>query len=336
VSAVSGAAGVERGARNAPDSDSLVSLHQRMLLARRLEERLQRDHNEGKIPATLYLSTGQEAVGIGVGEALQPGDIVRSWVRGISQALGRRMPLGLLCSEILGRETGGMKGRGGVQFLGWREGGFLGGTGVVGSVLSVAAGHAMALRLRGSAAVTCCFFGEGGVQIGLSHEAFNLAGLWKLPIIFVCENNGYALSASWPVQTAGLDVVSRASVSGLRGVQIDGNRVEEVYAATREAREAALAGEPTLIEARTYRLAPFSTGETGELGSYVPESERAQAWERDPLLLSWKNLKLQGLASDENLRFWEEGIEREIAEALEFAYSSAFPDPSEYVDGVLD
>jgi pyruvate dehydrogenase E1 component alpha subunit len=307
-------------------------LHERMLLARRFEERIEAAHREGRVPGALHLAVGQEAAGIGVGAALERGDLVRSWVRGHHQAIGCGMPLRILAAELLGRATGGMQGRGGHQFLLWREGGFLGGCGVIGSVLPVAVGHAMAQQLRGEPNVTVCFFGDGAANIGPTHEALNLAGVWRLPIVFVCEHNGYALSAPWRVQSAAADVASRAAGYGLRGVLVDGNDVAAVHAAAVEARQAALRGEPTLLEARTYRRSRFSTG---DLGGYVPDGE-VEAWaQRDPLLRSEAALRAAGALDDATLAGWEAVIAAEIDDALAFAEESPWPDPAVLFEGVL-
>lgn len=311
---------------------SRLGLFRRMLLARRFEERIEVAHREGKVPGALHLAVGQEAVGIGVCAALEPGDIVRHWVRGHHQAIGRGMPLRLLAAELLGRSTGGMKGRGGHQFLLWREGRFLGGCGVVGSVCPVATGHAMAQKLRNENAITCCFIGDGALNIGPTHEALNFAGVWRLPIVFVCESNGYALSASWPMQSAG-DIASRAQGYGIRGVTIDGNDVDVVCEVMREARVAALRGDPTLIEACTYRMSRFSTG---DLGGYVPEDEPEEWARRDPLLVLGKRLRERGVLTDEVEECFEREIGEEIADALGFAEESPWPDPTDLLAEVMD
>jgi pyruvate dehydrogenase E1 component alpha subunit len=314
-------------------SDELrLELFRRMLLARRFEERIEVAHREGKVPGALHLAVGQEAVGIGVCAALEPGDIVRHWVRGHHQAIGRGMPLRTLTAELMGRATGGMKGRGGHQFLLWREGGFLGGCGVVGSVCPVAAGHAMAQQLRGEDAITCCFIGDGAANIGPTHEALNFAGVWRLPIVFVCENNGYALSASWRMQSAG-DVASRAQGYGIRGAAVDGNDVDAVYEVMREARAAALRGDPTLIEARTYRMSRFSTG---DLGGYVPEGEPEEWAKRDPLLVLGSRLRERGVLTGELEDRFEREIADEIEDALRFGEESPWPDPQDLLAGVID
>jgi TPP-dependent pyruvate/acetoin dehydrogenase alpha subunit len=302
-------------------------LFRRMLLARRFEERVEAAHKEGKIPGALHLAVGQEAVGVGACMALEKGDIVRSWVRGHHQAIGRGMPLRLLCAELMGKATGGMKGRGGHQFLLWREGAFLGGCGIVGSVCPVAAGHAMAQQLRGEDRITCCFLGDGAANIGPTHEALNFAGVWRLPIVFVCENNWYALSAAWPAQSAG-DIAGRAQGYGIHGVAVDGNDVEAVYEVMREARAAALRGEPTLIEAQTYRLSKFSTG---DLGGYVPEEERERWLARDPV----ERLRGQLSLPPEEAERLEREITEEIDDALRFAEESPYPDPQDLLAGVL-
>ena len=313
-----------------------IDLHKTILLARRFEERMLEEHRKGNVPGGMMQSTGQEAIGAGVGAALQPGDIVRHWVRGVSQAIGSKMPLDLLCAEMMGKATGGVGGRGGVQFATWKEGGFYGGGGVIGSVMAVAAGQAMAQKMRGENAVTVCYFGEGAVQIGLAHEAFNLAGVWKLPIIFVCENNGYALSAPWNIQTAAPDVVCRAPIYALRGEKVDGNDAEAVYGVAVEAREHALEGRPTLIEAVTYRLGMFSTGEVGDLGDYIP-AEVKEAWrEYDPLRRSRARLIEQNLMTPDDDALWEAEIADVVESAVRTALNSPDPDPRELLEGVLE
>ncbi len=313
-----------------------IYLHKTMLLARRYEERMFEEHRKGNVPGGMMQSTGQEAIGVGFGTALQTGDIVRHWVRGVSQAIGAKMPLGLLCAEMMGKASGGIGGRGGVQFATWKEGGFYGGGGVIGSVMSVAAGQAMAQKMRGEDAVTVCYFGEGAVQNGLAHEAFNLAGLWKLPIIFVCENNGYALSAPWDVQTAGPDVVCRAPIYGLRSASVDGNDAEAVYREAVSAREYALGGEPVLIEATTYRLGMFSTGEVGTLGDYIHPDVKEGWRQHDPLKRSRARLLDEGIMTPEDNASWEAETDAIVGVAVDAALNSPDPDPSELTKGVLE
>jgi pyruvate dehydrogenase E1 component alpha subunit len=312
--------------------DVRLELYRRMLLARRFEERVEAVHREGKIPGALHLAVGQEAVGVGVCASLAPEDIVRSWVRGHHQAIGRGMPLRLLTAELMGKATGCMKGRGGHQLLLWREGNYLGGCGIIGSICPVAAGHAMAQQLRGEVAITCCFVGDGAANIGPFHEALNLAGVWRLPIVFVCENNWYALSASWPMQSAG-DIASRAQGYGIHGASVDGNDVDAVVEVMAEARAAALRGEPTLIEAVTYRMSPFSTG---DLGGYVPDGERERWAERDPLIVLGDRLRKRGALTDMVEGSLEGQIGAEIDDAVRFAEESPYPDPQDLLVGVLD
>jgi acetoin:2,6-dichlorophenolindophenol oxidoreductase subunit alpha len=299
-----------------------TELYRRMLLARRLEERVEALHRAGKIPGALHLANGQEAVGIGVGAGLERQDIVRTWVRGHHQVIGRGMPLRPLVAELMGRATGSMQGRGGHQFLAFPERNLLGGCGVIGSVLPVACGHALAQKLRGEDAVTCVFFGDGGANIGPTWEAINLAAVWKLGVVFVCENNGYACSADWPTQSASPDVASRAAGFGVPGVLVDGNDLDDVINATRTARARAAAGAgPTLIECRTYRMANFSTG---DLGGYVPDGER-EAWaRRDPIERFGERIGLP-YADHERLR---DAVDAEIDDAVGFAEASPFPDPT--------
>jgi acetoin:2,6-dichlorophenolindophenol oxidoreductase subunit alpha len=313
-----------------------IDLYKTMLLCRRFEERMLEEIRKNNVPGGLMQSTGQEAIGVGVGAALQQGDIVRHWVRGVSQAIGRKMPLDILCAEMMGKAMGGIGGRGGIQFATWKEGDFYGGGGVIGSVMSVAAGQAMAQKIRGEKAVTVCYFGEGAVQIGLAHEAFNLAGLWQLPIIFVCENNGYALSAPWKTQTAAPDVVCRAPVYGLRAAKVDGNDAEAVYREAMSAREHALEGRPTLIEATTYRLGMFSTGEVGTLGDYIPADVKEGWRQYDPLMRLRARLVEQGHMTPEDEARWESEISDTVDDAVQTALNSPEPDPSDLLKGLLE
>jgi acetoin:2,6-dichlorophenolindophenol oxidoreductase subunit alpha len=303
------------------------TLYRRMLLARRFEERIAQVHREGRIPGALHLANGQEAVGVGACAALEPEDLIRTWVRGHHQVIGRGMPLRLICAELMGKATGSMRGRGGHQFLAWREGNLLGGCGIIGSVLPVAVGHALAQQLRGERAITVVFSGDGSATIGPTFEALNLAGLWRVPIVFVIEQNRYALSAPWSLQSAG-EIAPRAEPFGVRGVVVDGNDVEAVHAAVGDARAAALDGQPTLIEAQTYRMAPFSTGDQG---GYQPDEELAEWARRDPIERFGERI---GLPYDEHERLCAE-LDAEIEDALAYADASPYPDPSDLFDGLL-
>lgn len=314
-------------------------LYKRLLCARMFEERMTAANAAGQVPGGLMQSIGQEAVGIGIGSARREGDIGRSWVRGISQAIGFGLPLPELCAELFGRAGGVMGGRGGAQFLAWREGGYLGGSGVVGSVLPVAVGHAMGQKLLGDGRpqnVTFCYLGEGALHIGPTHEAMNLAGLWRVPIIFVCEDNGYALSATWSMQTGGpREAATRAKLYGLSPHEVDGNDVEAVARAASQAREEAISGRPVFILAKTYRLAPFSTGETGALGSYVPAGEREAAWEHDPVKRHETALTGEGVLDEEQVAAIRAEVAENIARAVAFAEASPIPDVSRFGEGAL-
>jgi acetoin:2,6-dichlorophenolindophenol oxidoreductase subunit alpha len=310
-------------ARNGAQSGSeqVLDLYRRMLLIRRAEERLAKLFADGEIPGFIHLSIGQEAVAVGVGAALEPADTLASNHRGHGHALAKGMKLKPFFLELMGKGEGICGGRGGSMHVADMSVGMLGANGIVGAGMSLALGSALALQTRGTKSIACVFFGDGAVAEGLFHECLNLAALWKLPLLFVCVNNGWAEFSPTSRQIA----VRLEALAGAFGVgyhDVDGNNVEAVHAAARDA-VASMRGEPQphILECRTRRVRGHYEGDpqkyrVGEDLSDVPE---------DPLIRAEKRLEGLGIA-ERDLKRLDREVKEEIDEAVVFARAGAEPE----------
>lgn len=318
---------------NRPGLGELREMYRRMVLVRRLEEELGRLHKEGRTRGPIHRCDGQEAVGIGATAALEPEDVVTSTHRGHAHYIGKGVRLGPLVAEILGRATGSCGGRAGHMLVADPSVGLLGGCGIVGGMLPVAVGQALAFQVRGEPRVVCAFLGDGAAQIGAAHEAMNLAGLWRLPVIFLVEHNGFGLTVPSAAQSSVPELAVRAAGYGMPGTTVDGNDVRAVFAAVAEAAARARRGEgPSLIEARTYRLEGFSTS---DLGGYQDPAEIALWRARDPILRLRGELLPE--LGESALLALEGEAERELRAAIEAALAAPVPPADalaapEYVD----
>jgi len=230
-----------------------------MLLIRRFEDKVQQLFMQGLIPGTTHLCQGQEGVAVGATSAVGTGDYVTITYRGHGQALARGIDPEAAFAELMGRETGVCRGRGGSMHLTDFARGLIGSFAIVGAGLPVALGAAMSAKLRGSSSVALTFFGDGATNIGTFHETLNMASVWKAPVVFICENNLYGEYSPIHTTTPLDDLSLRAAAYAMPGVTVDGNDVNAVYAATRTAVERARAGEgPTLLECKTYRYSGHS------------------------------------------------------------------------------
>ncbi len=263
------------------DPALLETLFARMVEVRFLEEGLRAAHKAGQTRGPLHCCDGQEAVGVGATAALAPGDVVTSTHRGHAHYLGRGLSLERVLGEIFGRASGYCQGRAGHMLIADRARGMLGGNAIVGGGIPVAVGQAWALQALNTGAVALSFFGDGAAQTGVCHESMNIAALWRLPVIFLCEHNEYGLTVAASQQSAVRDIAVRAQGYAMPGVVVDGNDVLAVRSATAEAAARARAGEgPTLIEAKTYRMTGFSTS---DMGGYQSREEMAAWAPRDPI-----------------------------------------------------
>ncbi|OPZ30502.1 MAG: Acetoin:2,6-dichlorophenolindophenol oxidoreductase subunit alpha [Lentisphaerae bacterium ADurb.BinA184] len=312
---------------------SEIARYRLMLLIRRFEETVEELFSRGQIQGTTHPCTGQEATAVGVCAALGPGDAVTSTHRGHGHFLARGGDPNRMMAELYGKATGYSGGRGGSQLMADYALGFLGGNGITGGSIPVATGVALAIKMQGRAGVAACFLGDGASNQGTFHESLNMAGLWKLPVLYVCENNQYAMSMPVRASVPIADIADRAAGYGLPGVVVDGNDVEAVQAAAAAARARALAGEgATLIECKTYRLSGHSRGDQRR---YRTRQEEAAARERDPINRWRDRLFERGLldeAADQALRA---GVEEAVRDAVRFAESSPYPDPATLGEGVF-
>ena len=317
-----------RGRKAAARSHDL-DLLRGMLRIRRFEERCSDLYQLGKIRGFLHLYIGEEAVAVGAMQALTPDDNIVSTYREHGHALARGMPPTSLMAELFGKATGCSRGHGGSMHFFDAERRFYGGYAIVGGGLPVAVGLALADKMTGRARVTACFFGDGAVAEGEFHESMNLAKLWELPVLFLCENNLYAMGTALDVSQSVTDIAFKAQAYGVPSRAVDGMDVLAVEAATKEAAASVRAGGgPQLLELRTYRFRGHSLADP-ELYRSKEEVER---WmERDPIATFTERLRDLELLSDAGLQKLEEGVKGEIEGAVAFAEES----PWEPVDDLL-
>lgn len=303
--------------------DELTALYRQMFLIRRVEEESARAYAMGKIGGFLHLYIGQEAVGVGAIAALRPDDYVIGTYRDHGIAIAKGMSAKAVMAEMYGKVTGCSKGLGGSMHFFDAENHMLGGHGIVGSHLPLAAGVGFASKYRGDGRVTLCFFGDGSVSIGDFHEALSLAALWKLPVVFICENNEYSMGTPLSRTMSVEDVSLKALAYGMardRFVVTDVMEVKErIGEAVARARETS---EPTLVECRTYRFRGHSMSDPGK---YRTAAELEERKKKDPILVTRAKLEEAGLKDE--LQVIEEEVEREVQEAIDFAEQSAEPGP---------
>lgn len=305
--------------RNSPSIEEMKNMHRLMVLTRRLEEMLGDLAKEGKTRGPLHRCDGQEAVGVGACAALDASDYVCTTHRGHHVYLGKGLDPRRIAAEIFGKETGYCKGRGGHMLLGDAATGMLGGNAIVGAGIPAATGMAMSFQVLQQSRVAMAVFGDGAAQTGICHEAMNMAGLWKLPVIFLLENNQYGLTVRQEEQSAVEDLHIRAAGYGMPGEMVDGNDILAVHDAVANAAARARRGEgPTLIEAKTYRVEGFSTS---DVGGYQSEDEIAPWRERDPIRMFAEFLSEQ-IGEQAVSR-----IERDAEAEMETAMAQALSDP---------
>ncbi|KZL49312.1 pyruvate dehydrogenase (acetyl-transferring) E1 component subunit alpha [Nodularia spumigena CENA596] len=312
-----------------------LRLYEDMVLGRSFEDKCAEMYYRGKMFGFVHLYNGQEAVSTGVIQAMRPGeDFVSSTYRDHVHALSAGVPAREVMAELFGKATGCSKGRGGSMHMFSAEHGLLGGYAFVAEGIPVAAGAAFQSKYRrevlkdqNADQVTACFFGDGAANNGQFFETLNMASLWKLPIIFVVENNKWAIGMSHERATSQPEIYKKASVFNMVGVEVDGMDVLAVRAVAQEAVARARAGEgPTLIEALTYRFRGHSLADPDEMRS---KAEKEFWFSRDPIKKLAAYLLEQNLADDAELKAIDRKIQEVIDEAVKFAESSPEPDPSE-------
>ena len=295
-----------------------------MLLIRRFEERSAMLYQQSKIGGFCHLYSGQEAVAVGSIGVLREDDYVITAYRDHGHALARGMDPKVAMAELLGKAAGCSRGKGGSMHFFDAEKGFLGGHAIVGSHIPLAAGVGFAIKYRGEDRVCICYFGDGAMDQGSLHEAFNMASLWKLPVIYVVENNGMSMGTHLRRHSCVLDLTVRGGTAyGMPGVAIDGNDVELMARTTREAAARARGGGgPTFIEAQTYRFRGHSMSDPAK---YRTKEELEKAKERDPIIVYETILKERGWIDQAGLEELHERVKHEVEEAIEFAESAPAP-----------
>jgi pyruvate dehydrogenase E1 component alpha subunit len=310
-----------------------LEAYRRMLRIRRFEEEGTRQFKAGLIPGAFHASIGQEAAIVGACLALRDDDTIVGTHRSHGHPIGKGAGLETLMAELMGKATGISKGRGGSMHLADRGVGIIGQSAIVGGGIPLATGSGLSIKVRGTDQVSLCFFGDGAVNQGTFHESLNMASLWKLPVVYVCENNGYAITTSVSASHAQQDIAKRAEGYGLPGVTVDGQDVEAVYDAVSRAITRGRAGQgPSLIEAKTYRFDEHNVGLVIAGPAYRSAEEvREYVQHRDPVALFRGLLVTRGLSED-TLCAIEMDVDAAVAEAVRFAQDSPLPAPAGLYD----
>jgi TPP-dependent pyruvate/acetoin dehydrogenase alpha subunit len=316
-----------------PYSRELLSeLFRHMVLVREFELRAIEERRAGLIPGFIHSCVGQEATAVGACLALQADDVITSTHRGHGHLIGKGGDPRYMMAELAARSTGYCRGRGGSLHIADFDLGILGANGIVAGGIPVAVGAALAFSMRGERRIALSFFGDGAVNEGAFHEAANLAGLWKLPAIFFCENNLYGEGTPQSKQAPVADLAVRAEGYGFPGVIVDGQDVLAVYEAVRAAAERARAGEgPTFVEAKTYR---YRGHYEGDPQVYRQPGEMEEWRARDPIPAFHRRLLDAGAFDEAALAEIESGVQAQLDEAVAFAKAAPLPQPAEALQGV--
>jgi pyruvate dehydrogenase E1 component alpha subunit len=312
--------------------ERLIDWLYQMLLIRAFEETVEQLYAAGKMHGTMHLYIGQEAVAVGAIAALRPDDYITSTHRGHGHAIAKGQDLRAMLAELLGKETGVCRGRGGSMHLADLERGNLGANGIVAGGIPIAVGAGLSIRMQGQDRVVLCFFGDGAANHGNFHEGLNMAAIWRLPVVFLCENNQYAMSMAVRRAMAVPRVADRAVAYGIPGETVDGMDVVAVYRAVRAAVERARRGEgPTLIEAITYRYRGHSKSDR----QVYRTKDEVQAWmARDPIARLREALIARGWLSEAEAAALEERAREAVAEALRAAEGDPEPEVAQLTEGV--
>ena len=310
------------------DKDTALKMYQTMVRIRLFEQRIMELFQQGRLPGFLHLSIGQEAVPTGVCAHLRPNDYISSTHRGHGDVIAKGARLDRMMAELYGKSTGYCKGKGGSMHIADLELGILGANGIVGAGIPIATGTALAFKMRRTDQVAVCFFGDGGSNTGAFHEGLNLASVWNLPVVFVCENNQFAESTPQRVHQKIKDIAVRALAYDIPGETVDGMDVLEVYRVAGEAIARARAGGgPTLVECKTYRFYGHYVGDPGT--AYRPLAEVEEWKQRDPIPTFAHRLVAEGMTTEAELQTIDEAVQRDLEDAIQFAEASPEPDLEE-------
>jgi pyruvate dehydrogenase E1 component alpha subunit len=314
------------------EKEKMLRIYRKMLEIRLFEEKVFELYGQNLVPGTIHLYAGEEAVAVGVCENLRKDDYIVSTHRGHGHCLAKGASLDRTMAEIMGKETGYCKGKGGSMHIADFSVGMLGATAVVGAGIPIATGAGLSIKLRKTDQVVACFFGEGASNQGTFHEGINMAAIWKLPVLYVCENNLYAMGTRQTQVMAIRDVAKRAEAYGIPGITVDGNDALSVYKTAQEAVERARSGKgSTLIECKTYRQKGHSRWDPA---AYRPKEEVEDWLKRDPIRRMKKHLLAVKCLSEVEAAGIEKEVEDVVEGAVEFAVGSPYPKPEEALEDV--
>ncbi|MEM2994773.1 MAG: pyruvate dehydrogenase (acetyl-transferring) E1 component subunit alpha [Candidatus Bathyarchaeia archaeon] len=307
-------------------------MFKKMVEIRFFEEKVFDLYAQNLVPGTIHLYVGEEAVAVGVCTALKKDDYITSTHRGHGHCIAKGADVKRVMAEILGKRTGYCKGKGGSMHIADFSLGILGATAVVGAGIPIAVGAGLSIKLRKTSQVVACFFGEGASNQGTFHEGINMASIWRLPVIFICENNLYAMGTRQSIVMKVMNVADRAVAYGIPGVVVDGNDVLAVYDATQKAVENARNGlGPTLIECKTYRHKGHSRVDPAK---YRPKEEVEQWLAKDPIKRFREKLLQTNVLTEVEVQQIEREVSAEVEEAVKFAMESPYPNPEEALEDV--
>ncbi|AKC62409.1 pyruvate dehydrogenase (acetyl-transferring) E1 component subunit alpha [Clostridium sporogenes] len=314
------------------NENSIVEMYKTMLKIRKFEQVAMNTFAEGKIPGFVHLYIGEEAVATGVCANLKDSDYITSTHRGHGHILAKGGDLKFMMAELFGKATGYCKGKGGSMHIADATKGILGANGIVGAGHNIAVGAGLSAQYRETDQVCVCFFGDASTNQGTFHESLNMASVWKLPVVFVCENNLYGISMSQDRHQAIKDVADRGVAYNVPGIVVDGNDVFAVYEAAEEAIKRAREGKgPTLIECKTYRHRGHFEGDPCV---YKPTEEQEEWLAKDPIPRFEKYLVENEILTEEKLKEVQSKVESEIDEAVDFANNSPYPELESVLEDV--
>ena len=314
------------------EKEKLNWMFRTMVRIRRFEERVAQEFADGNIPGSVHLYIGEEAVATGAIAHLKKEDYIMSTHRGHGHLIAKGGEPNKMMAEMFAKKTGYCLGKGGSMHISSLDIGILGAAGIVGSGIPIATGAALSAQMRGTDQVTLCFFGDGASNIGRFHEGINLASVWSLPVVFICENNLWAVSVPTSISLNTANIADRAAGYGIPGVVVDGMDALAVYEAAGEAVSRARNGQgPTLIEAKTYRYRGHFEGDSG---TYRPQEEIDRWLKRDPIDQYLKTLLEMKVLTKKQAEDIDKEAIAEMDEAIKFALESPFPELEETLENV--
>jgi pyruvate dehydrogenase E1 component alpha subunit len=314
------------------DRETLLGMYEKMMQIRTFEDLAGKNFAAGLVPGFVHLYAGEEAVAVGICSQLTDNDFITSTHRGHGHCIAKGVDIAGMVAELMGKSSGVCKGKGGSMHIADVEKGMLGANGIVGGGIPLACGAALTAKTLGTGGVAVCFFGDGAANQGTFHEGLNLAAIWNLPVVFVCENNGYAESTPVRYHCAASDIANRAGSYEIPGVVVDGLDVFAVYEAAAEAIARARRGDgPSLLEAKTYR---FYGHFQGDQVTYRTADELELYKQRDPIAALRKAMIGRAIASEEDLDEIDARVTQQLDDAWVAAKAAPFPEPEEALTDV--